>query len=140
MNVPKTLRGPSQRRISAQEMMQLGEMQHSLSPNSARKLIGTAIKEEHDEKPRVKTEKEIDMTVNTRRKNRKWPTDARLVHVDRTPCSTECLKTHKDDTDDETPTELNKSVKAMYGETNQEKRDENTGTKSKQNKTDAETP
>ena len=121
-NVPKTLREPSQTRISAQEMMKLGELQHSLSPHSARKLLGTAIKEESDEKPtvkmeKVKTEKEIDYTVNTKRKNRKWPTDARLVHVDRTPCSTECMQTHKDDSDDETPTELNKSIKATYGET-----------------------
>ena len=65
-------------------------------------------------KPKVKTEEEIDITVNTRRKNRKWPTDARLVHVDRTPCSTKCMKTHKDDSDDDTV--VNKSVKATYGQ------------------------
>ena len=67
-------------------------------------------------KPNVKMEEEIDYTVDTRRTNRKWPTDARLVHADRTPCSTECMKTHKDDSDDEQ--ELNKSVKATYGQTN----------------------
>ena len=101
--------------MSAQEMMKMGEIQHSLSPLSNRKLIGTAIKDEKDVKPKIKMEEEIDFTVNTRRKNRKWPTDARLVHVDCTPCSTECMKTHKDDSEDET--ELNKSVKVTYGHT-----------------------
>ena len=91
----------------------MGEIQHSLSPHSHRKLIGTAIKDEKDVKPKVKMKEEIDITVNTRRKNRKWPTDARLVHVDRTPCSTECMKTHKDDSEDDTM--LNKSVKVTYG-------------------------
>ena len=113
-NVPKSLREPSQTRISAQEMMKMGEIQHSLSPLSHRKLIGTAIKDEKDVKPKIKTEEEIDITVNTRRKNTKWPTDARLVHVDRTPCSTECMKTHKDDSEDDTM--VNKSVKATYGQ------------------------
>ena len=113
-NVPKSLREPSQTRISAQEMMKMGEIQHSLSPLANRKLIGTAIKDEKDVKPKIKKEEEIDTTVNTRRKNRKWPTDARLVHVDRTPCSTECMKTHKDDSDDDTV--VNKSVKATYGQ------------------------
>ena len=65
-NVPKTLREPSQTRISAQEMMKIGEVQHSLSPLANRKLIGTAIKEEKDEKPKVKTDKDIDLTVITR--------------------------------------------------------------------------
>ena len=95
--------------MSAQSMMKLGELQHSLSPHSHRKLIGTAIKDEKEEKPKIKAEEEVDYTVNTQRKNKKWPTDARLVHLDRTPCSTECIKTHKD-SDDEMPTELNKTV------------------------------
>ena len=38
--------------------------------------------------------------VNTRGKNKTWPKDAKLVHVDRTPCSKECMKTHSDDDND----------------------------------------
>ena len=114
LNVPKSLREPSQTRLSAQEMMNVGELQHSLSPLANRKLIGTAIKDEKDVKPKIKKEQEIDFTVNTRRKNRKWPTDARLVHVDHTPCSIECMKTHKDDSDEDTV--VNKNVKATYGQ------------------------
>ena len=113
-NVPKSLREPSQTRISAQEMMKVGEIQHRLSPLANRKLIGTAIKDEKDVKPKIKNEEDIDFTVNTRRKNRKWPTDARLVHVDRTPCSIECMKIHTDDSEDDTV--VNKSVKAIYGQ------------------------
>ena len=67
-NVPKSLRRPSQTRLSAQEMMKFGETQHSLSPLANRKLIGTAIKDEKDVKPKIKNEQEIDFTVNTRRK------------------------------------------------------------------------
>ena len=51
--------------MSAQSMMKLGEIQHSLSPHSHRKLIGTAIKDEKEEKPRIKAEEEVDYTVNT---------------------------------------------------------------------------
>ena len=44
-------------------------------------------------------EEEGDTIVNTRKKNKSWPKDARLVHVDRTPCSTECMQQHPDNND-----------------------------------------
>ena len=59
------------------------------STNTRAKLIGTAIKVETTvkEEDKVKTEP----VVNTRRANRSWPTSARLVHLDRTPRSEECI-------------------------------------------------
>ena len=59
------------------------------SPNTRAKLIGTAIKIE----TAVKKEDEVkkEPIVNTRRSDRLWPKSARLVHLDRTPCSEECI-------------------------------------------------
>ena len=59
------------------------------SPNTRAKLIGTAIKIE----TAVKKEDEVkkEPIVNTRRSDRSWPKSARLVHLDRTPCSEECI-------------------------------------------------
>ena len=51
--------------------------------------------------------------VNTRRKNKSWPKDARLVHVDRTPCSVECMQTHRDE--NTTKPILNKTTGKTYG-------------------------
>ena len=58
-------------------------------PNTKTKLIGMAVKVE----PGVKKEEAIkqEPTVNTRRADRSWPTSAKLVHLDRTPCSDACI-------------------------------------------------
>ena len=58
------------------------------SPNTRAKLIGTAIKVEP-----VKKEADVkkEPIVNTRRLDRSWPKSAKLVHLDRTPCSEECI-------------------------------------------------
>ena len=59
------------------------------SPNTRAKLIGTAIKIE----TAVKKEDEVkkEPIVNTRKSDRSWPKSARLVHLDRTLCSEECI-------------------------------------------------
>ena len=114
-NVAQTLREPSANRLNAQSMITRGELQRSVSPKFTRKLIGTAIKQE-DKKPKVKLEE--DFSRNTRRLNRSWPKDAKLVHLDRTPCSEECMKSHPDD--DDVPASLNKSIKVTYGNQNKE--------------------
>ena len=59
------------------------------SPNTRAKLIGTAIKVE----PVVKKEDDVkkEPIVNTQRADRSWLKSARLVHLDRTPCSEECI-------------------------------------------------
>ena len=88
-NVAKSLREPSVNRITAQTMITRGELQCSVSPKFTRKLIRTVIKEEGETKPIIK--KEEDLSRNTRRTNKSWPIDAKLVHVDRTPCSEECM-------------------------------------------------
>ena len=115
-NIPKTLREPSSTRITAQMMITRGELQRSVSPDYTCKLIGTVIKDEKETKHKVKVEE--DLSRNTRRSNRSWPTEARLVHVDRTPCSEECMKNHPDD--DEPPPTVNKNIKETYGSTNKE--------------------
>ena len=58
------------------------------SPNTRAKLIGMAIKLEP-----VKKEDDVkkELIVNTRRLDRSWPKSAKLVHLDRTPCSGECI-------------------------------------------------
>ena len=59
------------------------------SPNTRAKLIGTAIKVE----PAVKKEDDVkkEPIVNTLRKDRSWPKSAKLIHLDRTPRSEECI-------------------------------------------------
>ena len=59
------------------------------SPNSRAKLIRTAIKIEMAVKKEDEVKKEP--IVNTRRSDRSWPKSTRLVHLDRTPCSEECI-------------------------------------------------
>ena len=88
-------------------MITRGELQRSVSPDYTCRLIGTVVKDEKETKPKVKEEE--DQTRNTRHSNRSWPTDARLVHVDRTPCSETCMRTHPDD--DDLPTMANKITK-----------------------------
>ena len=126
-NVPKTLREPSALRQNAQRIITRGELQRSASPEVTRKLIGTYIKDKvKDEnegkmilKLQIKEEEERTMNqVNTRRKNKSWPKDARLVHVDRTPCSEECMKTHSDE--DSVEPVLNKSSVKTYGKSSTE--------------------
>ena len=59
------------------------------SPNTRARLLGMAIKIEST----VKTEDNIkkEPMVNTRRVDKSWPKAAKLVHLDRTPCSDECI-------------------------------------------------
>ena len=115
------MREPSDTRQNAQKMITRGELQRSVSPKFIRKLIGTYVKDETDDKDdvkrkiKIKEEEELRQNqVNTQRKNKSWPTDARLVHVDRTPCSEECMKTHSDDSEPE----LNKEGTKTYGKPN----------------------
>ena len=60
-------------------------------PNTVSKLIGTAIKIESDVKLEMDSAVKMEPTVNTRRKDKSWPSTAKLVHLDRTPCSEECI-------------------------------------------------
>ena len=115
-NVARTLREPSSARISAQTMITRGELQCSVSPDYRCRLIGMVVKDEKENKPKVKEEE--DQSRNTRRSNRSWPKDARLVHVDRTPCSETCMRTHPDD--DDIPTTTNTSIEKTDGMTNKE--------------------
>ena len=60
--------------------------------------VGTKIKDEDvEKKPDVKLEeseiKRIEARNKERNKHKKWPIDARLVHIDGTACSPECMKT-----------------------------------------------
>ena len=93
-NVPSRLRSPSNIRIEAQRIIK--------SEKGMKEEPGTAIKNE-DKKPDVElseTEmKRIEKRNKERNKHKKWPHDAKLVHIDGTSCSLECMKTsdyHKD--------------------------------------------
>ena len=55
--------------------------------NSNIRLVGTAIKIES-----VKEEIKTEPVPNTRRKDKSWPLNPKLVHLDRTPCLEECIK------------------------------------------------
>ena len=59
------------------------------SLNTRARLLGTAIKIEST----VKTEEDIkkEPMVNTRGVDKSWPKAAKLVHLDRTPCSDVCI-------------------------------------------------
>ena len=95
-NMPSRLRSPSRIRVEAQLMI--------TAEKQGQKVLGTMIKnEDKDEKPKVKLEESemrcIEARNKERNKQKKWPHDARLVHIDGTPCSAECMKTsdyHKD--------------------------------------------
>ena len=65
--------------------------------NQGQKVIRTAIKnEDKEEKPVIKLEESemrlIEAKNKERNKNKKWPHDARLVHIDSTACSLDCMK------------------------------------------------
>ena len=92
-NVPSRLRSPSKLRVEAQRKMQMEKT-----------VLGTVIKdEEKEKKPNIKLEEEEIKRIEARNKeinkHKKWPDDARLVHIDGTQCSLECMKSsdyHKD--------------------------------------------
>ena len=83
------LRVPSFPRRRSQGIITRNRLQHMASPNTRAKLIGTAIKIE----TAVKKEDEVkkEPIVNTWRSDRLWPKSARVVHLDRTQCSGECI-------------------------------------------------
>ena len=65
--------------------------------NQGQKVLGTLIKnEDKEEKPDIKLEesemRRIEAKNKERNKHKKWPHDARLVHIDGTTCSLECMK------------------------------------------------
>ena len=83
-NTPSKLRSPSKTRVEAQRMITTGNQ-------------GTAVKtEDREEKPAVKLEesemRRIEAKNKERNKHKKWPHDARLVHIDGTACSLDCMK------------------------------------------------
>ena len=79
---------PSYPRRQSQGIITRNRLQRMASPNTRAKLIGTAIKVEP-----VKKEDDVkkEPIVNTQRLDRSWPKSAKLVHLDRTPCSDECI-------------------------------------------------
>ena len=88
-NTPSRLRSPSKIRVEAQRII--------TAENQGHKVIGTAIKNENkEEKPVIKLEesemRRIEAKNKERNKNKKWPHDARLVHIDGTACSPDCMK------------------------------------------------
>ena len=95
-NTPSRLCSPSKQRVEAQHKIQ--------TENRTRSVLGTAIKdEEKEENPGVKLEEDemrcIEARNKERNKHKKWPDDARLVHIDSTACSLDCMKNsdyHKD--------------------------------------------
>ena len=88
-SITACLRAPSFPRRRSQGIITQNRLQCMASPNTRAKLIRTAIKIE----TAVKKEDEVkkEPIVNTRRSDRSWPKSARLVHLDRTPCSKECI-------------------------------------------------
>ena len=87
--IAERLRIPSFPHRRSQGIITRNRLQHMALPNTKAKLIGTAVKVE----PCVKKEEAIkqEPTVNTHRADRPWPTSAKLVHLDRTPCSNACI-------------------------------------------------
>ena len=88
-SIATRLRVPSYPRRRSQGIITRNRLQRMASPNTRAKLIGTAIKVE----PAVKKEDDVkkEPIVNTQRLDRSWPKSAKLVHLDRTPCSEECI-------------------------------------------------
>ena len=95
-SIPSRLRSPSKLRVEAQRKIQI--------EHKTRSLLETTVKEEDNEKkPKVKLEEEEIRKIEKRNKElnkrKKWPEDARLVHMDGTACSVDCMKNsdyHKD--------------------------------------------
>ena len=88
-SIAKRLCTPSFSRQRSQGIITCNRLQGMASPNTRARLLGTAIKIEST----VKTENNIkkEPMVNTRRVDKSWPNAAKLVHLDRTPCSDECI-------------------------------------------------
>ena len=106
-------REPSHTRLIAQKILTRSQLSQNAPPGVKRKLIGTYIKEE-DKKPKIESvqqredefyQSEIAKLQQKRKKEkdkRKWPKDAKLIHIDGSKCSQECMKTsryHLDPTD-----------------------------------------
>ena len=88
-SIAACLRVPSFPQRRSQGIITRNRLQHMASPNTRAKLIRTAIKVESAVKKEDEVKKE--QIVNTRRAHRLWPKSARLVHLDRIPCSSECI-------------------------------------------------
>ena len=93
-NLPSRLRSPSNIRMEAQRIIK--------TENQGQKVMGTAIKnEQKEEKPVIELNesemRRIEAKNKERNKNKKWPDDARLVHIDGTPCSRDCMKNSDSD-------------------------------------------
>ena len=100
MNVPSTLREPSQTLQIAQQHMTRSKLQLSAPAGKIRKIIGTMVKDEDDKKPKLETEAELNKHEKQRtealhrayNKKKPWPVNAKLVHIDGTDCSPTCMK------------------------------------------------
>ena len=133
-SVPSKLRSPSRLRVAAQEII------------TTERDVKLAVKQE-DKKPKVKDEEEEEelrkIEARNRRigANKKWPTDARLVHIDGTECSEHCMQTsiyHKDP--EEIASEKEKSVCIENNEKAQELRDATENKASSEAELDVATP
>ena len=88
-SIAACLRAPSFPQRRSQGIIMQNRLQRMASPNTRAKLIGIAIKIEMAVKKEDEVKKEP--IVNTQRSDRSWPKSARLVHLDRTLCSEECI-------------------------------------------------
>ena len=75
--------------MHSQGIITRNRLQRMASPNARVKLIGTAMKIEDAVKEEDTVKKEP--VVNTWRSDRSWLKSPKLVHLDRTPCSDECI-------------------------------------------------
>ena len=109
-NVAGSLRTPSNTRQMAQKILTRRQLNQSAPPGTTRKLIGTYVKEE-DKKPKVEMSegemREIEKRNKIENRKRQWPTDAKLVHIDGTLCSEECMRTSRYHQDVDDLQELN---------------------------------
>ena len=77
--------------------MTRSQLQQSAPAGKFRTIIGTAVKEE-DKKPKLEADlyeqetKRLEELNRSKNKNKPWPKDARLVHIDGTECSSTCMK------------------------------------------------
>ena len=88
-SVVERLRVPSRPRMHSQGIITRNRLQCMASPNTRAKLIGTAMKIEDAVKEEDTVKKEP--VVNMRRSDCSWLKSPKLVHLDRTPCSDECI-------------------------------------------------
>ena len=92
------LREPSNTRQLAQRLLTRSQLQKSAPPGKLRTIIGTAVKEEEeDKKPKLENDlyeqeiKRLDALNRSKNKKKPWPTEAKLVHIDGTNCSSTCM-------------------------------------------------